>query len=518
MQIGLAQINSRVGDLRGNLERILAAYCLASEKGADLVIFPEMITCGYPPLDLLYDPNFVAGVVEVGEEIARATKTGPPIIFGTVATADRTRPGSAGLWNQAVVASGGEVIARRAKQILPDYDVFHESRWFVPGWPAPPVEVAGRKIGLLICEDLWDEGYAIHPRAELERAGSDLLVCISASPFRQGIAARRLRLAEQTQIPLVYLNAVGAQDELVFDGGSFVRASDRVHHLPAFKERVEIVTLGSEKNPSPSGWERSTFQALKLGISDFLAKNRLPRAVVGLSGGIDSALVACLARSALGPEKVLGVTIPSRHSDSRSEDTARELADNLGIGFECVPMETMHRAAEESLPGLLEGLAAENVQARIRMTVLMAFVNRLGGLLLNTSNKTELALGYGTLYGDLAGTLSPLGDLTKVEVYSLASWLNDLYGWIPEFTLKRAPSAELKTDQVDPFDYPRLAPEVEAEIQGQRARRGLLRYEYKRRNGPLILKVSEKAFGSGRLMPVTCALTDAKLSRRDAPD
>ncbi|MGE0494214.1 MAG: NAD(+) synthase [Vulcanimicrobiota bacterium] len=511
MRIAIAQINSRVGDLEGNRARILAAYAYAAERRAELVVFPEMIVTGYPPLDLVYDSALVTRVEAINHELAEATAGGPAMILGSLGRADFARPNSPGLYNQAVVAEGGHILARRAKQILPCYDVFHEPRWFEPGPPTTPVEVAGKRLGILLCEDLWDESYTIHPGAELTRAGAEILVCLSASPYRQGIEQRRLEMAARQKLPLIYVNAVGGQDELIFDGGSFCHQAGSLHQVDQFDECITIVTPGSCcLLPEPS-WEARTWQALKLGVRDFLDKNRLYYAVLGLSGGIDSALVACLAADAVGPERVLAVALPSRHNDPRSTESAAELARRLGIKFEVRSLEPLHAAAEASLDGLLEGTGAENVQARLRMVILMAYVNRFGGTLLNTSNKTELSLGYGTLYGDLAGTLSPLGDLTKPQVYQLARRTV-----IPDFILERPPSAELRPEQVDPFDYARVAPRIEATIAERRVDPGLERHQLKRRQGPIVLKVSVTAFGGGRLMPVTNGYRPARLPRNAA--
>jgi NAD+ synthase (glutamine-hydrolysing) len=421
------------------------------------------------------------------------------------------------------VLDGGRVAATVAKRLLPIYDVFHEPRWFVPGPPSDPVVVAGARVGLLVCEDLWDEGYDAHPAEDLVARGADVIVCISASPFRAGVYAKRFHLAGRHNVPLVFVNLVGANDEVVFDGGGFV-ADGRgrvVHALPRFEERVAVVDLAEarpvEVAPEPEAEE--IFRALALGVGDFCRKNGLGHVFLGLSGGVDSALVACVAREALGPGAVTAVALPSRYTDPRSTEAARDLAARLGIGFEVRSIEPLHRAAEAALGDLVsdEGSStvAENVQARLRALALMAYVNARGGVLLNTSNKTELALGYGTLYGDMAGTLAVVGDLTKPQIYDVARWYDRGRGVIPPFVLERAPSAELRPDQVDPFDYPREAPVVEALVRGEpvppgasdedlaRYRRLLRAAEHKRWQSGIVLKESEKAFGTGRLIPVT---------------
>jgi NAD+ synthetase len=401
------------------------------------------------------------------------------------------------------------VAGRVAKQLLPAYDVFHENRWFTPGPPAAPIEIAGERLGILVCEDMWDLDYAVHPPARLREQGASVLVCLSASPFRRGVHERRLghaRRAGGGGVPVVYVNAVGAQDELVFDGRSFVvdPAGRTVAALPAFEEEVRVVDLSARPlECEPPDEDGQVFRALVLGVRDFVAKNRMPRVFVGLSGGVDSALVACIAAEAVGPGRVEAVALPSRWTDPRSTDTARELAERLGIGFEVIPIDRVHEALGDVLGGAC-GVVDENLQARVRATLLMTRVNARRGMLLNTSNKTELSLGYGTLYGDMAGALAVIGDLTKPQVYDLAR--RD--GRIPRFILERAPSAELRAGQVDPFDYPVVAPEVEAIVRGAAPRSGALRgrvrgAEHKRWQAPIVLKVSDRAFGSGRMVPVT---------------
>lgn len=491
------------------------------------MVLPELAVPGYPPRDLLLDPAFVDRTLATTEELARELADAPPVIVGTLARSGSTTPGHPGLWNAAALLSGGAVAALVAKRLLPAYDVFHETRWFRPGPPSAPLAITGRRVGLLICEDLWDEGYPEHPAAELAAAGAELLITISSSPYRNGILPRRLHHAARTGRPLVYVNAVGANDELIFDGRSFVmdRAGALRARLPAFREAVEVVDLEAFPSLEPFAEiapEEELFEALTLGVRDFVAKNGLRRVFLGLSGGVDSALVACIASAAMGPATepaaVTALALPSRHTDPRSTDSARELAASLGIGFEIVPLEPLHAAARAALLPLLDGApdgtVDENLQARLRMLVLTAWVNRHGGLLLNTSNKTELSLGYGTLYGDLGGTLSVLGDVTKPAVHTLARWVAAHRVPIPPFILDRPPSAELRPDQVDPFDYPVVAPAVEALVQGQvpemdsaggaiSLRRLLHAAEHKRWQHGIVLKVTDRAFGTGRMVPVT---------------
>lgn len=508
MNVALAQINTCIGDLEGNVERCLAAIETARRAGADLVVLPEMVVPGYPPRDILFDTSFTEAVSEATLDLARRARAGPPAVIGTLMPADHRPPGHPGLYNAAVLLSGGNVQLVAAKRLLPAYDVFFEPRWFLPGPPLPPVAIAGRQVGFLVCEDLWDEGYPIHPPAELLAVGAELLVCLTASPYRQNVMEQRLFHARRPHCPLVYVNLCGANDELIFDGRSFAvnQSGDLIARLPGFEEAVQIVDV-DQAGPVAmvdQKAESELFQALVLGVCDFAQKNQLDRAFVGLSGGVDSAVVAMIAAEALGPERVTAVAIPSRYTDPRSTDCARELAEALGICFDVIELEPLHAAAEVTLAGLLEGATtAENIQARLRAMILMSFVNCSGGFLLNSSNKTELALGYATIYGDMAGTLCPIADLTKPEVIGLAHWLNAERGVIPRFILERPPSAELRPEQIDPFDYPQVAPAMERLVQTNRSDLALRRSEHKRWQMGVILKVSEKAFGTGRLIPIT---------------
>ena len=508
MRVALAQVNATVGDLEGNVGRCLAAVEEGRRKGADLIVLPEMVIPGYPPRDILFDPSFGEAVSHANDYLARRTQKGPAVVAGSLWPSGRCLPEHPCLYNAALLLQDGEVHLAAAKRLLPSYDVFFEPRWFLPGPALPPRDVAGRQVGFLICEDLWDEGYDLHPAADLVAAGAQVLVCPSASPYRHGIQAQRLYHARRQGCPVVYTNLCGANDELIFDGRSFVVGRDGrlLAHLAAFEEEILVVDLEAAPamaGPEPAG-EEELFQALVLGVRDFVDKNRLPRAFLGLSGGIDSAVVAIIAAEALGPERVTAVAIPSRYSDPRSTGSAREMAAKLGIGFEVVELEPLHAAAEAALADLLAGgTTAENIQARLRGMILMAYVNNNGGFLLNTSNKTELALGYSTLYGDMAGGLSPLGDLTKPEVFALARWLDTNRCPIPPFILERPPSAELRPDQVDPFDYPAIAPEMERLVEQNRSDAALRRSEHKRWQMGVILKVSPKSFGTGRWMPIT---------------
>ena len=555
--IALAQINSRIGDFAGNRAQILDAVAAAVAQVRDpsqlLVVTPELALCGYPPRDLLYDRDFVREALAATATLARALHEqhadGPAVLCGSLMQAppqEVQQPQHPGLYDAAVLLQGGTAVAHVAKRLLPVYDVFYEPRWFVPGPIGKPLQWGRHQLGVLICEDLWDDAYAVHPAAELRAAGADLLICLSASPYRQGVLGqRRLHAARAAALgaPVVYVNAVGAQDELIFDGGSFVLSAtgDRVHALPCFAEAVQIcdvdALLRGALPPCPAAdlpREEEILRALSLGVRDFCRKNGVRRAFVGLSGGIDSALVLCIAVRALGADAVTALTLPSRYNDPRSTQEAKALCHALGVHCEEISIDPLLSACEAQLrPGLDRALGRpadssphddttfENVQARLRALVLMAYVNRRGGILLNTSNKTELSVGYSTLYGDMSGALGVIADLTKPDVYALCRHINATApsgaGPIPSFILDRPPSAELRPDQVDPFDYDRESPPIEALVQNQPPRDGahatdLARYrrllrgaEHKRWQFGIALKVSERAFGTGRMMPVTRA-------------
>ena len=506
MKLALAQINTTVGDLEGNVNRVLDAARSVPE--ADLVIFPELTVPGYPPRDILYDATFIEAVGAATNDLVTRSKGLPPLLFGSLERSGIKLYEHPALYNTAFLVKNGKLQAAQFKQLLPVYDVFYEPRWFVPGERTlPPVEIVGKKLGVLICEDMWDEEYPVHPGADLKAMGADILVCISASPYRKGAVANRLHHARRQGLPLVFVNSVGANDELIFDGRSFVLEGERCRQ---FEEEVRKVTIDDGRQtvvdgPSSMVEQEEVFHALVLGLRDFARKNGLKKGVIGLSGGIDSAVAAVIAVEALGASNVTAIAIPSRFTDPRSTQTAREMAEALDMPFEVVELEGMHLASEQSLgPERSAGVIGENLQARLRMMVLMSFVNQGGGFLINTSNKTELTVGYSTLYGDAAGAISPLGDLTKPEVYKLAHWINEKFdGVIPEFILTRKPSAELKDGQVDPFDYDVISPELEALVRENRSNASMRASEHKRWQTGLVLKVSEKAFGRGRMMPIT---------------
>jgi NAD+ synthase (glutamine-hydrolysing) len=539
MKVALGQINTTVGDLVGNEERILKVYRRGMEAGADVVVFPELATTGYPPRDLLLRNEFVQENLAVLDRLRAATgKTG--LIVGYVGETQR-RPGRE-VTNSVALLQRGRVVATRAKMLLPTYDVFDEDRYFEPALENRPVEFNGCWLGLSICEDVWnDEGfwrerrYRRDPVTELVAAGAELLVNVSASPWHLGknrVRHEMLRsVAQKAGVPLVYCNLVGGNDELIFDGGSLVfgRNARLLGRGAAFQEDLILVDLaggGQEHTVEEPADEQKVYQALVLGLGDYLRKCGFQSAVLGLSGGIDSAVTACLAAAALGPDQVRGVSLPSPYSSSGSLDDARELAENLGIGYEVIPIGPAFGSVKELLGGAFAGVpedvTEENIQARLRGLLLMALSNKFGSLLLTTGNKSEMAVGYCTLYGDMCGGLAVISDVPKMMVYRLARWINRDRKIIPESSIVKPPSAELRPNQTDQDSLPPyedLDAILEAYVvEGRSAReivksgyeeemvRRVLRLidasEYKRRQAAPGLKVTSKAFGVGRRIPI----------------
>jgi NAD+ synthase (glutamine-hydrolysing) len=495
MRVGLAQIDAWVGDLEGNVVRCTEAVAEAAGLGAQLVVLPEMAITGPFARDLLFDASFVSAAHEALDDLAQRLAGGPSALVGCA-----VREGPF-LCKAVVLLERGRIAGYAGQRELRTDDVFHERRWFAPS--AGSRHLSG-DFGRLDCLD----PHTLQNGVGTATVEGNLLVVSAALPFEPGAHTRRVRNARELGRPVVFVNACGAQDELVLEGRSFALGANGrlVASLARAREQIAVADLTAEALPAESEpvWEDEVCAVLEAGVGGFLRKNHIERAFVGLSGGVDSSVVGALAARALGPERVVGVAMPSRFSDPRSLECARALTGGLGIKLELVPIESLHAAALELLGKLVaKGTGAENLQARLRMVILMAFVNALGGVVLNTSNKTELATGYGTLYGDLAGGLSPIGDLTKPQVYRLARYLKSVGVAIPDFVLTRAPSAELRSGQVDPFDYDRLAPELECLVQENRSNGMLAGSEHKRRQGPVVLRVSSKAFGSGRMMPVT---------------
>lgn len=540
-KIAVAQMNPTVGDYAGNTAKILAWTGEAEAKGADLIVFPEAALCGYPVWDLANKKAFVdAGLKEL-KRIAAFTR-GKKIaaVLGFIDA------GAAHSFNALAWVEGGKVRAVYHKQLLPTYDVFLEDIFFKAGERPCVVPFKGRKVGLTICEDLWDDSYERKPLRDLRKKGADFVINISASPYFRDVAERREKLVrghvKKYKFPVLYVNLVGGQDDLLFDGRSFLMdPAGRVPFLaPAFEEGLFFFG-GRSDGPCVAPVKHKVFagvpevyQALVMGVRDYFRKNGFKKAVIGLSGGIDSALVAAIAVDALGKDAVKGVTMPGPFSSEGSWKDSEELAKNLGIEFEVSPIREMYekflekadRGPELGVPG--PSLAMENLQARLRGMELMYLSNHEGRLVLTTGNKSELAMGYCTLYGDMAGGLAVIGDVYKTEVYRLAHYRNTLKKVIPEPILTKAPSAELRPDQKDQDSLPPydaldeiLHLYIEKNLSRDEIIRKLARKkkrslaslvtditrkvdhnEYKRRQTPPILRVTEKAW-FGRRMPIT---------------
>ncbi len=522
--VALAQVDPAVGDVERNATIVAGTVTVARASQADLIVFPELVIPGYPPRDLLLKPTFIERCDRSLEMIARATK-GITAIVGTV------RQEGDALFNTAAVCTDGKIVAYCDKTHLPNYDVFDEKRYFTPASRWELVEISGQTVLVTVCEDIWVDDTA---RDEIAR-NADMVVNISASPFHLGKGTERegvvRRLVEQVRRPLVYVNLVGGQDDLVFDGGSFVMADDGriVARAPRFTDKLLLVEDGKGPVAAPVDQDEEVADALCLGLRDYARKNRFERCVVGLSGGIDSAVVTALAVRALGPDAVVGVTMPSAVSSKGSVDHSLQLAENLGIEFHEVPITSMVDSYVGALAPFFEGtepgVAEENVQARVRGNILMALSNKFGHLVLTTGNKSEMAVGYATLYGDMAGGLALISDVPKTRVFALARFINEEAGGelIPQTIIDKPPSAELRPDQRDDDDLPPyevLDPILAAYVEDhlpldaivekgfpEAVVRDVVRRvdanEYKRYQATLGIKVTTRAFGSGRRMPIT---------------
>ena len=539
MRIGLAQLNTTVGDLPGNRRLILEAYQSLVTQGAELVVFPELVVCGYPPRDLLFKSRFVPDIEASLADIA--TQIGDvPALIGTVEP--NTAATGRRCFNAAAFCQNGRVVSHARKCLLPTYDVFDEDRYFEPAASPPSViTLNGKKIGITICEDIWTHPqfaprnrYRFQPLHWLASQGLDLMVNLSASPWHHGKGHVREQLvtdaALQLGCPVVYVNAIGGNDELVFDGRSLVSdAQGRVTaRLPAFAPAAQVIDLN---NPVALPSEVLTKEgdihaALVLGLRDYAYKSGFKKALVALSGGIDSALVAELAVHAFGADNVIGVSLPSAISSQHSRDDARDLARNLGIRFETIAIAGTVAAAEASLgpvfAGLTPDVTEENIQARVRGVVMMALSNKFGALLLTTGNKSEVAVGYCTLYGDMCGGLAVISDVFKTQVYDLCRWINRDREVIPRNTIDKPPSAELRPGQMDqdslpPYDV--LDALLHGYVEDGLSRRDLVAQgfsepvvndiarkvdlnEYKRKQMAPGLKITPLAFGVGRRIPI----------------
>ena len=537
MNCGLAQINTTVGDFAGNTDKILHAYRELVKKGADFVVTPELAVCGYPPMDLVFRSGFIAAAER--HVNALATDTGDvPLIVGTVEP-NSARHGRS-CCNSAVVLQNGRRVATAHKSLLPTYDVFDEGRYFEPAASVTVASIAGHKAGITICEDLWTaeylprDYYGRSPVEELKKAGINLLLNLSASPFEAGKPVRRRAMlggiAKDLGTPLVYVNLVGGNDQLVFDGHSLVfdRDGSLVAQLSGFREDIALVSIPGTGQTlvAPDDDVRDVHEALVLGLRDYLAKCGFKQVVIGLSGGIDSAVTASLAVAALGKENVLGVTMPGPYSSQGSVDDSIALARHLGIECHTVPIGGGFDAMEKQLAPVFAGtkqdITEENLQARLRGITLMAVSNKFNRMVISTGNKSEMAVGYCTIYGDMAGGLALLSDVPKTMVYALARYINRHGEIIPRNTIDKAPSAELRANQKDqdtlpPYDVLdeilRLYVEEQltaAEIADRGFEADTVRWvahkvdinEYKRQQAAPGIKVTSKAFGIGRRVPI----------------
>ncbi|MGE0445315.1 MAG: NAD+ synthase [Vicinamibacterales bacterium] len=547
MRIALAQLNFTVGAFDGNFRRIAEAVARAGRERADLVVFSELATTGYPPRDLLTHDRFINRNLELLERVAALSTEALGILIGYV---DRNPvPDGKRLYNAVALCHAGRVLERRFKSLLPTYDVFDEDRYFEPAHQVSPIAFKGRRLGVSICEDVWNGPtfwpkrlYERDPVAELAAQGAEIMINVSASPFELQKADLRRRMIREAAVrhgtPFFYLNQVGGNDELVFDGHSIGigATGEEVVRLRDFEEDFAVIDLAGDDrgfrlqaedlHPVSASLEETAYRALVLGLRDYVHKCGFTSVVLGLSGGIDSALTACLAVDALGPGHVVTAALPARYSSQHSLDDAAALARNLGVDHRVIPIDDVFQAYLDTLTPTLgpaaEDTTEQNLQARVRGAVLMALSNRFGHLLLTTGNKSELAVGYCTLYGDMSGGLAAISDVPKTLVYRLARHMNREREVIPGSTLTKAPSAELKPNQTDqdtlpPYDV--LDRIVEAYVERNLdaeaiAALGIDREvvadvirkidgsEYKRRQAAPGIKISSKAFGVGRRYPI----------------
>ena len=539
LKIGVLQLNSTVGDFAANRQKLAAGYEKARALGAEFVLAPEMFLCGYPPRDLLMRADFIEANLAALVETAKQTGA-IPLCVGYV---DRNaeRPGRA-LRNSAAVLQNGKTVWRTHKSLLPTYDVFDEDRYFEPAKVLAPFEFNGRKLGITICEDIWNDEdfwperlYRRDPIKELVSQGAEIILNISASPWHDGKEKTRLamlrRVARDERVPLAQVNLAGANDELIFDGHSVAlnRRGEPLALGKGFAEDVFVADLDADSTAAKIEWpvrEQQIFSALSLGIRDYVNKCGFKSVIVGLSGGIDSALTAVLAADALGPDKVLGVSMPARYSSEGSLSDAGALAKSLGIRYEVLPIEPVFQSVEKQLAKVFTGTkpneAEENVQSRLRGVTLMALSNKFGALVLTTGNKSEMAVGYCTLYGDMCGALAVIADVFKTDIYKIARWVNREREIIPAASISKPPSAELRPNQKDQDSLPpyeTLDAILGLYVVKNSGREEIIRSgfdaavvndvinkinfsEYKRRQAAPGLKVSPRAFGMGRRIPI----------------
>jgi NAD+ synthase (glutamine-hydrolysing) len=551
VKIALAQINPTVGDFRGNVAKIVDFTHKAAAANADLVVFSELAICGYPPADLLEKTSFVARAGEAMQEVADATASLPiAIIAGYVTPAEK---GSGKrVKNSAALVRNGKIEFTQSKMLLPFYDVFDEQRYFAPAERQKPFCLGGDRVALTICEDAWNDKsfwpsrlYEVDPVQELMKGelmrnagdgGGSVIINISASPYWRNKRKVRFEMlaaiAKRHKVPVIMVNQVGGNDSLIFDGSSLAigPGGELLARAHAFEEDLVFVdtkTLTGDIRPKDHTQDAGIYEALVLGTRDYVRKCGFSRALVGLSGGIDSALVACIAVDALGKENVRGITMPSQYSSTGSVDDSRILADNLGIRLDRIPIEGLFQSYEQALAPLFTGtkpdLTEENIQSRARGMLLMAMSNKFGDLVLTTGNKSEMSVGYCTLYGDMVGALAVIGDVMKTRVYDLCRYVNREREIIPAAILEKPPSAELRPGQKDidslpPYEV--LDPILEAYVERYETPEAIAaehgfdlelvrsvvklveRSEYKRQQAAPVLKVTEKAFGMGRRFPI----------------
>ena len=540
MRIALAQINTTVGDFAGNGRRMVEFARAAQARGADLVVFPELALCGYPPRDLVERPAFLRRSELELERLAQALPPLPSLV-GYVRRSHAARGKAAA--DAAALIEGGRVLLDYTKTLLPFYDVFDESRYFEPGERVGLYELHGFKLAVTICEDVWNDKhfwkkqlYTRDPVEECVRAGANLLLNMASSPFsteKIGLRYDMLKAIAQTRhMPVVYVNQVGGNDQLVFDGSSmaFNAQGELCARARSFEEDLVVFDTDDSRleiRPAPASETEAVYQALRLGVRDYVHKCGFRKVIIGLSGGIDSSLVATLAADALGPENVAGVGMPGPFSSPGSVRDAAALARNLGIEFRLIPITSVYQSYLEALEGVFAGrprdVTEENIQARVRGNILMALSNKFGSLVLSTGNKSELGAGYCTLYGDMAGGLAAIADVPKMMVYDLARYVNRAGERIPRASLEKPPSAELRPNQTDQDTLPPyevldsiLKDYIEEALSSEEiaAKHGfdlaLVREtirkvnaaEYKRQQAPPTLKVTAKAFGMGRRYPI----------------
>jgi NAD+ synthase (glutamine-hydrolysing) len=535
LRVALAQMNPVVGHVEGNTRRLLALATRArDELGADLILFPELVVCGYPPEDLLLHRGMQQQVAAALERIRRD-------LSGIAAVVGYPEYAGGALHNSVALIADGEIRANYRKQCLPNYGVFDEKRYFTPGTGPTVVDIGGYRLALTICEDVWEK----EPCLQAAGAGAEALLVVNGSPYDTTSTARRARVLSdrvgQTGLPLVYLNMVGGQDELIFDGGSLALAADGsvVFQAPMFEEGLYALDLrraeggvavhpaGAHEPVPPPEHVEGVYRALVLGTRDYVDKHGFPGVVIGLSGGIDSALTLAIAVDALGADRVRTVMMPSRYTRDISVEDARAMADGLGVRYDTISIESIFDAVLAALADAFAGTAAdateENIQSRARGIILMALSNKFGSMVLTTGNKSEMAVGYATLYGDMAGGFAPIKDCSKTLVYKLSRYRNGVSPVIPQRIIERPPSAELAPDQVDtdslpPYDV--LDSILEAFIEedcsvDQIVERGydratvgrvlgmVKRNEYKRRQGPPGIRISRRAFGRDWRYPIT---------------